>query len=392
MDINLDKKRLILSVSELARLAADSADARMGLSLPLRGKLGAEAHRVYQQQRTKSEAFRQEVHLDLPILIESTAARDWEIRIRGRLDGLIEELDQLVVEEMKTVALSPSRFKSLSRETFPRHQRQLEIYLHLVALVRPDKTPVGRLIYHNLPTGRKRSFEIAYRREEIEPILWEIIASLIDREVRHCKERRQKQEVASQMVFPFPRMRPGQEEMIEAITDALADSRDLLIEAPTGLGKTVAALLAALPFALEHDKQVLFLTSKTTGQNLVFDTARMLRQGRAFPRTLLLRARQKLCFMEDGKCQPEECEYLEDFQQRLRRCNTLPELLGEGDIHPDRLREVAERDRLCPHALQIAMAPEVDLIIGDYNYAFDPACRLEPLFGQGRSIPADPYR
>ena len=383
MDINLNKKRLILSAGELSRLVADAADATMPVSLSLRGRLGAEAHRAYQNQRSRACAFRQEVHLDVPILPDTPEARGWEIRIRGRLDGLSEELDQWVIEELKTVALPASRFRSLSPADFPRHRRQLEIYLHLLSLARPEKPAIGKLIYLNLANNRKRTFKIPYDRGDIEPFIWEVIASLIDREVRRAQELQLKREAAAQMRFPFKAMRPGQEEMIQAINDALEKSSALLMEAPTGLGKTAAALFAALPFALERDKQVLFLTSKTTQQDLIFATARLLRSDRSFPRTILLRARQKLCFLEGGECAPDECEYLEDFQQRIRRCNALPELLAEGDIHPDRLLEIARRDRLCPHALQLGLTEEMDLIIGDYNYVFDPGCRLERLFSEG---------
>jgi len=383
MEINLNKRRLILSVGELARMVSESSETASGVSLSLRGKLGARAHRAYQEERRRSAGFRQEVHLDVPILTDGAGAQGWEIRVRGRLDGLIEELDRLVVEELKTVALPAAKFQAITIDDFSRHRRQLEIYLHLLAIARPQKPVAGKLIYYNLVSAKRRSLEVPYNREAIEPLIWDVIASFIIREERREQERALKRAAAAAMQFPFAAMRSGQPEIIEAARRALEQRTPLLLEAPTGLGKTAAVLYGIMPYALQNDKQAMFLTSKTTQQDLVFETARLLRAESLFPRTILLRAKEKLCFLEDGVCSSEECEYLEDFELRVRRSHAEPELLSRGDIHPDRLREIAQRERLCPHALQARLAQEMDLIIGDYNYAFDPVCRLARLFSEG---------
>jgi len=383
MDISFDRKRLTLSAGELARLVAESADTSNPIAFSLRGRLGAEAHRAYQDLRRASEGFRREVHLDVTLAAPQGRESGWEVRVRGRLDGLVEELDRLVVEELKTVALPAGRFAALAEHDIPRHRRQLEIYLHLLAATRPDKPAAGRLIYLNLPNSRRKAFEVEYRREEIEPVIWDMVGALIDREARRAGERVRKRETAAQLRFPFLAPRPGQEEIIAAVRQTLDRSGTLLVEAPTGLGKTAAALFAALPRALEQGRQVLYLTAKTTQQDLVFRTAQDVRLGRDFPRVALLRARQKICPQEAQGAEPENCPYREDFPLRLRRSGLLERLLAEGAVHPDRVRELGEQERLCPHELQLLLAEEADLVIGDYNYAFDPGARLERLFSEG---------
>lgn len=383
MNVDVDRKTLILSVGELSRLVADSADTSLPISFSLRGRVGAEAHRAFQNQRGKSAGYRREVHLNVSLVQNQSDARGWEILVRGRLDGLIEELDRLVVEELKTVAMPPNRFSSLSSLDFPRHRRQLEIYLHLLSLTEIGKTPVGKLIYINLPTGKKRSLEIPYNRNEIEPLVWDHLAALIDQEVRRSQEQKLKSEFSAQLEFPFKSLRPGQEEIISSTGQILTSGSNFLLEAPTGLGKTAAVLYAAVRYALEHNKRIIFLTSKTTQQDLVYETAGMIRGGHPFPRTLLLRARQKLCPRLDYNCRPEECPYLEDFNHRFRRSRVQDFLLRKGAIHPDEILEAGRRQELCPHELQLALIEDVDLIIGDYNYAFDPGCRLEKLFESG---------
>ena len=71
-------------------------------------------------------------------------------------------------------------------------------------------------------------------------------------------------------------MRRHQDTMIEAIDSSLQDRQHLLVSAPTGIGKTVAALYGSLQFAVRNGLSIFFLTSKTTQQKIVVDTLRLL--------------------------------------------------------------------------------------------------------------------
>ena len=50
----------------------------------------------------------------------------------------------------------------------------------------------------------------------------------------------------------FNKARPFQEDMIKDIYNALKEKKSILINAPTGIGKTDAALASSLRFALEN--------------------------------------------------------------------------------------------------------------------------------------------
>jgi len=375
-----DKRQLTLSVGELARLVAEAGSTSSGPSFSLRGRIGSEAHRKFQEKRQKTISYQHEVHLDVCLSNPDQGSNEWQIRIRGRLDGLIEEIDRSVIEEIKTVAMSQKQFAAFSIESFPRHVRQLEIYLYLLSKKQEERKCAGRLLYINLPDGKQRAFEIPYNSEEVEPLIHNAVDNLIEREIRRQREAEQKKKLSEAIVFPFPYLRPGQSEISETVKECLEKRRDLLFEAPTGLGKTAAALFTALQFSLKNDKQVLFLTSRTTQQDLVFATAESINGGRDFPRVLLLRAKQKICLKEEMNCDPEECRYIDGFSQRLQGTRTLELLLKERIIHPDRTSEMGQRRMLCPYELQLQLCEDADLVIGDYNYAFDQTCRLTRLF------------
>ncbi|MFH1861444.1 MAG: helicase C-terminal domain-containing protein [bacterium] len=381
MEIDLDKKRLLLSVVELCQQTAIPALGGRGFSLSGRGRLGSSAHRRYQEKQRKNAAYRSEVHLDIPLT--SSQFPDWEIRLRGRLDGLIEELDRFVVEEIKTCILSHSDFQNLRPADFPLHLRQLEAYLYLVSIVYPQKSCAGRLLYINLASARKRQFEVPFHREDAEIAIQQALAFLLTQERRRAREKGIRKEIAPLLRFPYEHFRIGQETIIEAVSNALQQGSQLLLEAPTGLGKTAAVLFAALRYALDQGKKVLFLTAKTTQQELVYRTAQFIKADRPFPRIQLLRAKQKLCPQPEAICHPDECSFLTDYYVKLHHQELRDRFLESGEIHPDAILQAGSDFEICPYELQLSFCPDADLIIGDYNYVFDPECRLNVIFEHG---------
>ena len=77
----------------------------------------------------------------------------------------------------------------------------------------------------------------------------------------------ERRRVAATLPFPYPQLRPGQDRIVEAVETALHNRDHLLLEAPTGIGKTVTALYPALRYALAHGKRVFVLTAKTLQQD-----------------------------------------------------------------------------------------------------------------------------
>jgi ATP-dependent DNA helicase DinG len=64
--------------------------------------------------------------------------------------------------------------------------------------------------------------------------------------------------------------RPQQEAMAHAIWETLTARRHLVVEAPTGVGKSLAYLVPALQYALEHDRKAIVSTHTRTLQDQLF--------------------------------------------------------------------------------------------------------------------------
>ena len=81
----------------------------------------------------------------------------------------------------------------------------------------------------------------------------------------------------SEVYFPHESVREAQKELVSTILEALEKRADVIAHAPTGLGKTAAALAPALTFAKKEGLTVFFLTSRHTQHFLAIDTLKKIR-------------------------------------------------------------------------------------------------------------------
>ena len=79
--------------------------------------------------------------------------------------------------------------------------------------------------------------------------------------------RQQRDESLATLAFPYGEFRPGQRDIAELTYKCIDQGGQLLLEAPTGIGKTAAVLFPALKALAKgkHDK-VVFSTAKTLGR------------------------------------------------------------------------------------------------------------------------------
>ena len=59
--------------------------------------------------------------------------------------------------------------------------------------------------------------------------------------------------------FPYPVFRVDQQEIIERIENGARLRKNILLSAPNGTGKTIIALSALLPVALEKDLKIIYM-------------------------------------------------------------------------------------------------------------------------------------
>ncbi|UCD05314.1 MAG: ATP-dependent DNA helicase, partial [candidate division WOR-3 bacterium] len=181
------------------------------------------------------------------------------------------------------------------------------------------------------------------------------------------------------MDFPYVDYRPGQEQMINASTAAIEDRIPLLIQAPTGIGKTMAVIHPALRgFTQGQADRIFYLTARTTGRNTAEQSLETLRADGLRCKYLSITAKEKVCFCPSKSCDGEECEYARGFYDRI---NEAVADAYSGEVFTrGNLAAIARKHRVCPFEFSLELSLWVDVIICDYNYLFDPRVYLRRFF------------
>ncbi len=166
----------------------------------------------------------------------------------------------------------------------------------------------------------------------------------------------------------------------------MRERKRLFAQAPTGIGKTMAALYPALR-ALGEGKaaRVVFLTARTTGRRSAMDA--LVRLGEQGARLLAaeIAAKDKVCPQEKRDCRAESCPCARGFYDRLP--GALLEMTrraaqsGGLILTRDALAGIARRHGLCPFELSLEAAKLADVVVGDYNYVYDPFVSIDALLG-----------
>jgi DNA excision repair protein ERCC-2 len=330
--------------------------------------LGQAIHSRYQEQQLAEDGtYRREV-----VASTTFEQRGWQVRVQGRIDGLRREPDgTLVVEEIKSVrrggALPPA-----VREIY---QRQALLYAWMLA--RAGGAPVrAELVLIAIGSDEVEREELPVHLDALEAAVRRRVNALLRGFEAERQRRLERRGAAERLEFPYRELRPGQELILAAVETAVANREHLLLQATTGIGKTVAALFPALRYCLAHDKRLFVLTAKTMQQGMATAVLLLLNQDAAF-RSLRLRAKAKMCANDQVICHEEYCRFAKDYALKLQTSGVLGEIYGRFPaIEPDDVFRAARAAEVCPFEVSLELASRVEVTVCDYNYAFDPYVSL----------------
>jgi len=331
---------------------------------------GTRGHRRIQQKR--GEAYRAEVP------VERTFERPGiKFQVTGRVDGLLGQAVPPVVEEIKTVD------GKWSGQPDPVHIAQLRAYAALLAEQNGWETVERRLTYLDLETDLETIFTDTETRESLGGFLDETLHEWFSWLVPRVEWLKARNASLEALPFPFVSFRAGQRELARAVYRHVRDGRHLFIEAPTGLGKTLAVLYPAVKsLPLLADGQVFYVTAKTPGRHAAEQALGKLREAGAKLRSVTLTAKKKICFSETpGGCDLRVCPFAVGYYDRIKPA--VRELLAKEHLDREAVEEVARAHRVCPFELSLDASLWTDVVVGDLNYVFDPTARLQRHFAEG---------
>ena len=299
---------------------------------------------------------------------------DFTAVLEGRLDGRFESDGRVVVDEVKSVHFAEDLAKLPGSPRLARFETQLRWYLLAVARAE-GREVAGRLVLADIETGATRIHDVAFDPAAVLADLTRRVRWLIEEfHAAHALAEAKRAESAT-LPFPFEEFRPGQIAMAAAVARAAATGAHLLVEAPTGIGKTAAALHPLLMNALANGRKLFVLTAKTTQQEMFVRTLDAI-DGDTF-RSVRLRAKERMCANDVVLCHEDHCRFAKDYAAKMEASGLVERLLdARRHLDPDAVFEEARQEEVCPFEVSLELAERADVVLGDYNYVFDPVVAL----------------
>lgn len=297
------------------------------------------------------------------------------LRLRGRADGY--DAERIRLEEIKTYR---GDFSAIPENHRALHWAQLKIYGTLQCRILGLKTIELALVYFDVDTQKETAIAEHCDSESLEHFCAEHCDVFLNWARQEQQHRSSRDAALNVLQFPHASFRHGQRELSEAVYKSIFTQRDLLAQAPTGIGKTIGTLFPLLKaLSIKGIDKGFYLTAKTTGRELVFDAIHQIRQ--ASPelplRVLELVARDKACEYPERACHGESCPLAQGFYDRLPAARA--DAAATAHLNQATLKTIARDHHVCPYYLSVEMVRWADLIIGDYNYFFDASAMLYTL-------------
>ena len=364
---------LTLPIRQLAEflLRTGSIDSRFsGFDRALEG---ARLHRKLQKAAVKSHPdYKAEVTMRAQYAVSGI-----DYTLEGRADGIFTDTDgTAAIHEIKTTTQPP---ELITGEQFPEHWAQAQIYAAIYAQQNDLPRMRVQLTYYQVDEELEFDFAHEYSAAALQDIVTDLLTRYAPWAKRAALWRAESRASLRTLHFPFADYRPGQRAMMNAVYTTCQQGGQLLCQAPTGIGKTMSVLYPALK-AVGDGGPVFYLTARGTTRLAAENALHILR--RANPdlrlRSITLTAKDKICMLPRRDCTPEACPYANGYYDRVK--DALWDTLDIPELTADALHTAAEKHRVCPFELGLDLSLWSDVVIGDYNYLFDPVVRLERFF------------
>ena len=299
-------------------------------------------------------------------------------------DGIIRKKEGVTVDKIKCVKgrgfFAPPDELSLA---------MLKCSAYFLAIRDGLSVVDGRISYYNVENKKLKYFKYRFLISELKGFY----IGLIERIAFRGELERERVCVslpsADNAVFPYSELREGQDSMVRECYSALKRGKRIFVEAPTGTGKTISALFPAVrALGKGYCDKIFYLTPKTATRKEAFSAAAKLHANGVMLRTVVISAKEQLCQCPARKlegyerCSSEICGNSKGYYDRVD--NALREMLDNYRGYPTGLiLEMAKKYRVCPYELSLDLSELCDIIICDYNYAFDPSVYFRRYFGAG---------
>ena len=373
MELN-DKKIIKISVRNLVEFVMRGGDIdnrRTSGADKDAMQAGSRIHRKI--QRRMGADYRAEVSLKHVVEEER-----YQILIEGRADGIIETPAGVTIDEIKGMYLDLNRLE----EPIQVHLAQALCYGYFYCFDH-ELDQIGiQITYCNIETEEIRRFKQEKTFEELKSWFEGLIHEYVKWAEYLYRHELRRNESLKDLEFPYE-YREGQKDLAVAVYRSITRDKNLFIQAPTGIGKTLSTVYPSLKAMGEgYGEKLFYLTAKTITRSVAEDCFALLREHNLYFTTVTITAKEKLCPLEKTECNPDACPYAKGHFDRVN--DAVFEIIHEeSGITRELVLQYAEKHQVCPFEFCLDISSWVDGIICDYNYVFDPNARLKRYFTDG---------
>lgn len=363
-----------VSVRNLCEFAAKVGDLDLRFTPSPSAQQGREGHALVASRRPPDY----EAEVTLSGTYPNPSAGDEtpsQLRVCGRADGYDPACQ--VLEEVKTfrgsLAAMPPNHRAL-------HWAQLKVYGWLMCMSRTLPHITLSLVYFDVVDQTEHPITEAWTAADLQDFFNALCARFMVWAHSEMAHRHRRDVALQALEFPQLPFRPGQRDLAQGVYRACVQSRTLLVQAPTGIGKTIGTVFPSLRAMPERGiDKLFFLTAKTPGRGVALEALNTIDSAhRGLPlRVLELVAKDKSCEHKDKSCHGESCPLAQGFYDRLPLARRAA--AQRGWLNQQGLRTVALEHTVCPYYLGQEMVRWADVVVGDYNYYFDRSAMLYAL-------------
>lgn len=328
---------------------------------------GQEIHFLIQKKLEREiSGFTSEVPFSLTI-----KASPYSFIISGRADGVIENKTVEIIEIKTAFDIEDLSSKLIADFNHP-YIWQLRTYGYFYFKKNNEIPKLSLKLVSSRNIKKNIDLDIILDLDLYELWLGKRLEELISETKIKEKILKKRQLLAETMAFPFLMPRPGQSELIDTVLSNFKIGSPLLVQAPTGLGKTAGILYPAMKEAFTRGQKVVYVTPKNSQHQVAEKAVDLIADQGPLIKRLTLTSKSKMCLKAEPLCNPHYCEFALDYYKKVST-NDLVNKMGKiRNLSSKKLKKLGETYVVCPFELSVEAIPNADVVIGDYNYVFSP--------------------
>lgn len=332
--------------------------------------LGGKIHRKIQSRMGTNYTAEVPLKIQMP-------CDGFVLQIEGRADGVLKDDGKVLIDEIKGILRSLEHLEA----PVPVHLAQAKCYAYIYAVQNSLKCIDVQMTYCQMETEEIRRFCQKFEFQELQTWFQDLVTQYEKWAKFEIEWRNVRNDSIRQIEFPFP-YREGQRDLVVSVYRTILRKKKLFIQAPTGVGKTMATVFPAVRAVGEGlGEKIFYLTAKTITRTVAEQAFSLLKEKGLLYKTITLTAKEKICFCEEAECNPDVCPYAKGHFDRVNDA-VFDLITHSGDWSREVLEEQAKKHMVCPFEMSLDVSNWADAVICDYNYAFDPQAHLKRFFSE----------